>query len=52
MRPEKGCWLCSNQHMVSESSKLKGAPAEKRCDLVKESKLCFNCLSNTHMVKA
>lgn len=44
------CWLCSGSHKVSDCEKLKNESIENRRNLVKQKKLCFNCLSNTHMI--
>ena len=30
--------------------KLKNESTENRCNLVETEKICFNCLSNTHMI--
>ena len=44
------CWLCSEGHKISDYYTLKKAPVELRTDIVKLSKLCFNCLSNSHFI--
>ena len=47
-------WLFMFQSIqgVLVCSKLKGIPVAKRRDFFKEHKFCFNCLSNTYMIKA
>ena len=44
------CWLCTGNHKISNCEKLKKGSIENRRSLVKQKKLCFNCLSNTHMI--
>ena len=44
------CCLCEGEHKVSYCSKLKSLPVEERLSLIKQHKLCFNCLSNDHMI--
>ena len=44
------CWLCTGNHKICNSEKLKNEYTENCHSLVKQKKLCFNCLSNTHMI--
>ena len=44
------CWLCTGIHKIANCEKLKNEFIENRHSLVKQKKLCFNCLSNTHMI--
>ena len=44
------CWLCMGNRKISNCEKLKNESTENRRNLVKQKKLCFNCLSNTHMI--
>ena len=44
------CWLCWEDHKISDYDTLKNAPVELRIDIVKLNKLCFNCLSNSHFI--
>ena len=44
------CWLCTGNHKISNCQKLKNESIENRRSLKKKKKLCFNCLSNTHMI--
>ena len=44
------CWLCTGNHKISNYQKLKNESIENRRSLKKKKKLCFNCLSNTHMI--
>ena len=41
------CWLCTGIHKIANCEKLKNEFIENRHSLVKQKKLCFNCLS-TH----
>ena len=43
------CWLCKGNHKISNGKKLKNE-STKNLNLVIQKKLCFNCLSNTHMI--
>ena len=45
------CWLCNQNHKISECTQLTALPVDDRLKLVKENRLCFNCLSNSHMIK-
>ena len=45
------CWLCKNNHRLMGCSSFKNKSISERRHFVKESKLCFNCLSKTHIVK-
>ena len=44
------CWLYTGNHKVSNCEKLKNESTENCRNLVRQKKLCFNCLSNTHMI--
>ena len=44
------CWLCSKDHKIAECNELVALSVNKRLRLVKVNKLCFNCLSNSHMI--
>ena len=39
------CWLCRDSHKISDCTVLKASPVDDQRELVKENKLCFNCLS-------
>ena len=45
------CPLCSIKHKLFRCSVFLGKPLSERRKLVKEKKLCFNCLNSDHMVK-
>ena len=45
------CWLCSKDHKISKCLKILNASAEERQKIVREKGLCFNCLSNNHLIK-
>ena len=38
--------LCNQNHKISECTQLTVLPVGDRLKLVKENRLCFNCLSN------
>ena len=42
--------LYVGNHKFSNYEKLKNESTENRCNLVKQEKLCFSRLSNTHMI--
>ena len=42
------CWLCTGNYKISNCEKIKNESSENCRKLVKQKKLCFNCLSNTH----
>ena len=43
--------LYNQNHKISECTQLIVLPVGDRLKLVKENSLCFNCLSNLHMIK-
>ena len=45
------CWLCNQTRKISECTQLIVLPVDNRLKLVKENRSCFNCLSNSHMIK-
>ena len=45
------CWLCKNNHRLMNCPSFKNRSISERRQFVKENKLCFNCLSKTHIVK-
>ena len=44
-------WLCKNNHRLMDCPSFKNKSIFERRHSVKENKLCFNCLSKTHIVK-
>ena len=44
------CWLCSKDHKIAECKQFVTFSVDERLRLVKVNKLCFNCLSNFHMI--
>ena len=44
------CWLCSQQHRLIKSNKFRNKPIEEK-KIVKEQRLCWNFLSNRHVLK-
>ena len=47
------CWLCHENHKVSDSQTLKNMSIQERRETVKGKVLCFNCLYcllNTHQI--
>ena len=44
------CWLCSKDHKIAECNQFVTLSVDERLRLVKINKLCFNCLSNSHMI--
>ena len=45
------CWFCNNNdHKVSLCPKIKDLSYPDEIKTVKDKKLCFNCLSNTHLI--
>ena len=44
-------WPCKSDLKVSACDKLKQRPEERRSALVKEHRLCFDCLFNDRMLK-
>ena len=45
------CWLCKNNHRLMDCPSFKDRSISERRQFVKDDKLCFNCLSKTHIVK-
>ena len=45
------CWLCKNNHRFMSCSCFKDKSISERRQFAKENKLCFKCLSETHIVK-
>ena len=45
------CWLCKNNHRLIDCPSFKNRSISERRQFVKDNKLCFNCLSKTHIVK-
>ena len=45
------CWLCKNNYRLLDCPSFKNRSISATTQLVKENKLCFNCLSKTHIVK-
>ena len=45
------CWLCKNNHRLVDCPSFKNRSISATRQFVKENKLCFNCLSKTHIVK-
>ena len=45
------CWLCNQSLKISECTHLVALPVNDCLELVKENRLCFDCLSNSHMIK-
>lgn len=43
------CWLCNQKRNISECTQLVALLVDGRLKLVKESRLSFNCLLNSHM---
>lgn len=45
---EMTCNICNDRHWTSACSKFLAMSVEERFKVVKEKKLCFNCLNKTH----
>ena len=45
-----GCQSCGEKHPLRKCKKYQGLQPAKRYDLVRKSKLCFNCLQNGHTI--
>ena len=43
------CSVCKNDHLLYLCAGFKDKTPEQRMDLVRQNKLCFNCLSSKHM---
>ena len=46
------CWLCFKDHKIAECNQFVTLLVDERLKLVKVSKLCFNCLLNSHMISS
>ena len=44
------CWLCNQNHKIPECTQLIALPVDDCLKFLKENRLCFNCLSNSHMI--
>ena len=44
------CWLYSKDHKIAECNQFVTLTVDERLRLVKNNKLCFSCLSNSHMI--
>ena len=45
------CWFCNNNdHKVSLCPEIKDLSYPDKIKTIKDKKLCFNCLSNTHLI--
>jgi len=45
------CEVCKDSHTVSQCSTFKQLSNDKIYNVVRDNKLCINCLSNKHMIK-
>ena len=45
------CWFCKNNHWLMDCPGFKNGNISEKRQFAKENKLCFNCLSKTHIVK-
>jgi hypothetical protein len=45
------CEVCEDSHTVSECSTLKQLSNDEKYKVVKNNKLCINCLSNKRMIR-
>ena len=45
------CWLCKSNCRLMDCSSFKNRSISATRQFVKQHKLCFNCLSKTHIVK-
>ena len=45
------CWLCKNNHRLVDCPSFKNRSISATRQFLKENKLCFNCLSKTHIAK-
>ena len=46
------CWLCSKDDKLAECNQFETLSVDERLRLVKVNKLCFNCLSNSHIINS
>lgn len=44
------CYYCQGQHLIYHCNKFLNLPVENRIEIVKQLKLCINCLRNDHVV--
>ena len=44
------CWICQKGHKVTDCDEIKNKPYSEKLKLIRDKNLCFNCLSNTHIV--
>ena len=45
------CVICKGDHWISRCEKFRNKSAEERNILVKDKRLCFNCLSDKHLFR-
>ena len=45
------CWLCRENHRLKDEKEILSKSLKERKRYIKEQKLCWNCLSNKHVVK-
>jgi len=45
------CEVCKDSHPTSQCNTFKQLPNEEKYKIVKNNKLCINCLSNKHVIK-
>ena len=45
------CWSCNLIYKISECSQHTTLTVEECLKLVKQKRFCFNCLSNSHLIK-
>jgi hypothetical protein len=45
------CEICKDSHAVSHCNTFKQLSNDEKYKIVKQNKLCINCLSNKHMIK-
>ena len=45
------CWICTENHKVSDCKGFTEKPIESRRKIVAEKGLCYNCLSSNHKIK-
>lgn len=43
------CAACEQDHLLSGCSRFRGWPVQQRFERVRAARLCFKCLSNSHM---
>ena len=47
-KPSKKCKVCKESHGLWMCENFKKMPVDGRCNIAKEQKLCFRCLSDRH----